>query len=46
MGRIDYSAVSQVRKRVQQQLKEDKEVYTFLREIQGIFNGKKSNVEI
>jgi hypothetical protein len=46
MGRIDYSAISQARKRLQQKLKADNEMYTFFREIEGIFNSKKSNVEI
>lgn len=46
MGRIDYSAVSQDRKRLQQKLKADRKMYTLFREIEGIFNSKKSNVEI
>lgn len=46
MGGIDYSAVSQVRKRLQQKFKADKEMYTLFGKIESIFNNKKSTVEI
>ena len=45
-GGIDYSAVSQIRKRLQQKLDADKKMHALFREIETKFKKKKSNVEI
>ncbi len=46
VGGIDYSAVSQIRKCLQQKLDADKKMYAFFREIETEFKKEKSNVEI
>ena len=46
VGGIDYSAVSQIRKRLQQKLDADKKMHALFREIETRFKKEKSNVEI